>query len=1281
MKTFTRICSLLTVALAVCWGPLQAQETCQTAVPVDCGAFISGTTAGVANDNATSGAVDCGAAFGVGTGGQMWYTYTPTQNQTVTASTCAAATTFDSKIHVYTGSCGNFSCVTGDDDACADPGLASIVEFEASCGQTYYIRVGGFGANSGPYEFSLTCLPLDIFGCTDPTACNFNECAISDPTTCCFGNCRTLTVGGGAFQGEVSWQLLDASGATIATGGAPYSEVLCLEEGCGYEMVMSDNFGDGWNGNVFTITDDAGNVDATGTLLDGGGPESVIFAIGGFVLGCDDPSASNFDPAAECNDGSCIYCAPGTTLFTMNLFDSAGNGWNGATWTIVDAVNGSLVGTGTLNGGAEGEYSECMAQGCYTVITTAAGSATQSAQVSWELTSTSGAVIASGGADMNIGFAWAGATCDIPGCQQPECFNYNPNANVEDNASCVCPPANDDCANAEPIGCGITVSGTTVNASLDPSAVSCDAGIPITSPGVWYTFIGTGDLVNLNTCSSTGIDSKIHVFTGNCATPVCVTQNDDGCGGVGVFTSSISFTAINGLAYYVLVSEFGTFGDGIDFDLTMECVDCPSTPVNDACATALPLPTGVDFPGNLCCANPDDDMGAWTAFGTEYGIWYVINSADFSALDISFFNGTGQGADAADGTNVGIGLFDGAGCDALNPLVGGIGFDTDPADGSDLDGFIFNSLEFGLPLAANTNYYICVSTSDPINCGDFVLNVALANAGCTDPIACNFCADCTLDDGSCEYVSCGAVTPNDLCSTATPLVCGVDVAGSTGAATNTGAPTVCPVGANDIGVWYSFTGDGQFVNLSTCGSVIDSRITVVSSANGCAGPYTCVVAEDDDASDAGCGFFNGDDAAVGFVSQVGVQYYVYITAGAVDTDGDFADDLFEGSFNLSFTCEPVVEGCLDECACNYNAAANVDNGGCDFFSCAGCAANEGGYMMDMEDTFGDGWNGATYTVADLDGNVVAEGDLDGAQCGDGTDIGFDVFCLADGCYTMTVTGGGFPGELVWSLLDEQGAEVIGGTGAAGVGTFGFTIGAGVCGCTDNTACNYDAAATSDDGSCEFTSCAGCTDPTACNFDNTATINDATQCCFDNCVTLIMNDTFGDGWNGANANIIDGSGNQVATATLPPATSNGSATFCLADGCYTIVVGGGTFDNEITWTLTGVTGGVINGAANDPAGLDFSIGGVVCIEGCTIPVACNYDPAATSGDCTLCDFSSCTGCTYEEAANFDPTASVDDGSCDFSGAISDCPADLDGNGSVGVSDLLIFIAAYGTVCPN
>ena len=41
------------------------------------------------------------------------------------------------------------------------------------------------------------------------------------------------------------------------------------------------------------------------------------------------------------------------------------------------------------------------------------------------------------------------------------------------------------------------------------------------------------------------------------------------------------------------------------------------------------------------------------------------------------------------------------------------------------------------------------------------------------------------------------------------------------------------------------------------------------------------------------------------------------------------------------------------------------------------------------------------------------------------------------------------------------------------------------------ACNYDASATADDGSCEFTSCTGCTYEWACNYDASAVLDDGT----------------------------------------------------------------------------------------------------------------------------------------------------------------------------------------------
>ena len=63
----------------------------------------------------------------------------------------------------------------------------------------------------------------------------------------------------------------------------------------------------------------------------------------------------------------------------------------------------------------------------------------------------------------------------------------------------------------------------------------------------------------------------------------------------------------------------------------------------------------------------------------------------------------------------------------------------------------------------------------------------------------------------------------------------------------------------------------------------------------------------------------------------------------------------------------------------------------------------------------------------------------------------------------------------------------------GIGTFGSTQGIG---CTDAAACNYDATAIEDDGSCEFESCVGCTDSAACNYNPDATVeaNDTCQFC-------------------------------------------------------------------------------------------------------------------------------------------------------------------------------------------
>ncbi len=101
-----------------------------------------------------------------------------------------------------------------------------------------------------------------------------------------------------------------------------------------------------------------------------------------------------------------------------------------------------------------------------------------------------------------------------------------------------------------------------------------------------------------------------------------------------------------------------------------------------------------------------------------------------------------------------------------------------------------------------------------------------------------------------------------------------------------------------------------------------------------------------------------------------------------------------------------------------------------------------------------------------------------------------------------------------------------------------------------------------------------------------------------------------------------------------------------------------------------------GGAGDDAE-DYTDGDTYQNFGCTDSGACNYDAEATDDNGT-CEILTCAGCTYNEADNYDETSTRDDGTCVFTGG-SSCPTDLDANGTVGASDLLIFLAEFNNVC--
>ena len=170
--------------------------------------------------------------------------------------------------------------------------------------------------------------------------------------------------------------------ATQDDGSCTYS---CAYYGLDEVFVtLYDSFGDGWNENTLTVgtetltlaTGSQGTfsvcvdlstcitatynasgswtsenswdiTDASGAVLLSGGNVGSGGQFGNCgVLGCTDPTASNYDPAATQDDGSCVYPCLDNEV-AINMYDSWGDGWNGGTYSITDA-SGAVVASGGL---------------------------------------------------------------------------------------------------------------------------------------------------------------------------------------------------------------------------------------------------------------------------------------------------------------------------------------------------------------------------------------------------------------------------------------------------------------------------------------------------------------------------------------------------------------------------------------------------------------------------------------------------------------------------------------------------------------------------------------------------------------------------------------------------------------------------------------------------------------------------------------------------------------------------------------------------------------------
>ena len=236
-----------------------------------------------------------------------------------------------------------------------------------------------------------------------------------------------------------------------------------------------------------------------------------------------------------------------------------------------------------------------------------------------------------------------------------------------------------------------------------------------------------------------------------------------------------------------------------------------------------------------------------------------------------------------------------------------------------------------------------------------------------------------------------------------------------------------------------------------------------------------------------------------------------------------------------------------------------------------------------------------------------------------------------------------------------------------------------------------------------------------------------------CYTFNMFDSYGDGWDGATAQI--NQGNQVIyDFTLEEGgfgiggigayddcgECNGDGIIadgaCDCDGNVADECGVCGGDNSTCTDCAGVVNGM---AVEDCTGVCGGTSEVdecgVCGGGGIAEGACDCDGNILD-ECGVCGGgnSSCSGCTSSNATNYDSTATIDDGSCMYDqdgynsgiasvditsdnqevydGAYaagvasvvcpdggSSCPSDLDNDGAVATTDLLIFLSSYGGTC--
>ena len=272
----------------------------------------------------------------------------------------------------------------------------------------------------------------------------------------------------------------------------------------------------------------------------------------------------------------------------------------------------------------------------------------------------------------------------------------------------------------------------------------------------------------------------------------------------------------------------------------------------------------------------------------------------------------------------------------------------------------------------------------------------------------------------------------------------------------------------------------------------------------------------------------------GICCEFGEGWFALSNTCGVDTAVfDFNIDQLTIPFVLE-PCEPLIPGCMDESANNYNPWASIDNGSCNVSECP-----EGEAFVSMELTL-DNWPNETgFTLVDLAVGEFYEQVLPGQfnfadqlatytydfcvalgfeliltdTYGDGLN-GTSTGGVADGAVTITACGD----SVIWELEDlgfTEGGGNVAYSGAVFVEP--CETDSVIVGCMDDDYVDYNPEAT-EPADCLTLHTWGCMDTAAFNYDVNATISDLNSPCV---TTITLEDDAGDGWGNSHVGVKQG----------------------------------------------------------------------------------------------------------------------------------------------------------------